>query len=784
MDIQKNFNKKFFVTLFLVSFIVTVYSIGPANNQKKKEAIKEQLTEKARFFAPKIDERKDWEKILKYNEINKIIKEAENFLTKDIPVLTEDLYLDYSQTGNRTKWEKVATQRLSILKSLVIAEATENNGRFIKKIEEFLMDYCTFKTWVRPAHDKNLDNYYGRIVDIDLESAELSLVLSATLYILDKNIDIAVQKKVKENIEKRVLLPFKRMVLGSEKENWWLRGTNNWNAVCLNGVVSSALTLIDSKEERSFFIESAINYSKYYLQGFSLDGYCTEGVGYWNYGFSNFVMLSEMIMLNSNGKISLYNDDIIKKIIDYGFNIEITEGVAPSFADCSINDVPDRRLLYFLSKKFDLPVADFGQKIKITDRLLSYALFYLFQDIFDNKNIGKTVKKERTFFDKHGVIILRNPKEKSLNIAIKAGHNDEHHNHNDVGSYVLTLGNTVIIADPGAEVYTARTFSDKRYESKVINSYGHPVPVVAGSLQKAGKDAKGKIISTDFSENLDKVTIDLKDAYPFSWIEKLTREVVFSREEKGKITITDSTEFKSPKKFETALITMGGFIKQSDKTFLIYNQDKILLCEIDAGENNFSVTTEKIEEDLRAKDLPTRLGIKLDKSVNNAFIKIVFTPFEIKNENFLTNGDFELKSFGWEIPKDGMSTIDEKTFYSGKYSLKVEDNDEKKGSNVSSVKIELPIGDYQLKGKVFILTGKGLGIYLRFFDKEGNLLNQKDEKGNITAQLTLDKDSSSWKDFSVDFKIVPECKFTTLWIHSFNASLITAFLDELKIIKR
>lgn len=31
-----------------------------------------------------------------------------------------------------------------------------------------------------------------------------------------------------------------------------------------------------------------------------------------------------------------------------------------------------------------------------------------------------------------------------------------------------------MLADPGSEVYTSRTFSDKRYESNVLNSFGHP----------------------------------------------------------------------------------------------------------------------------------------------------------------------------------------------------------------------------------------------------------------------------------------------------------------------
>ncbi len=42
-----------------------------------------------------------------------------------------------------------------------------------------------------------------------------------------------------------------------------------------------------------------------------------------------------------------------------------------------------------------------------------------------------------------------------LAVALKGGHNAEHHNHNDVGSFVVALGKSTPLADPGGEVYTS-----------------------------------------------------------------------------------------------------------------------------------------------------------------------------------------------------------------------------------------------------------------------------------------------------------------------------------------
>ena len=49
-----------------------------------------------------------------------------------------------------------------------------------------------------------------------------------------------------------------------------------------------------------------------------------------------------------------------------------------------------------------------------------------------------------------------------MGVAIKGGNNNEHHNHNDVGSFVVAIGSAAPLLDPGAEIYTARTFSPSR----------------------------------------------------------------------------------------------------------------------------------------------------------------------------------------------------------------------------------------------------------------------------------------------------------------------------------
>jgi len=82
-----------------------------------------------------------------------------------------------------------------------------------------------------------------------------------------------------------------------------------------------------------------------------------------------------------------------------------------------------------------------------------------------------------------------------------------------VGSFVVALGRSTPLVDPGAEVYTARTFSGRRYESKLLNSFGHPVPRIAGQLQRTGRKAAAGVLRTDWTDAADTLVLDLRSAY-------------------------------------------------------------------------------------------------------------------------------------------------------------------------------------------------------------------------------------------------------------------------------
>ena len=592
------------------------------------------LSKKAKGFGAPAGDRSAWNKLAKNDSFKGVIADAEKLLREPIPDQPDDLYLDFSRTGNRTRWQRVSGRRRGRITRLVLAECLENKDRFVSAFEEIVRAICSERTWVMPAHDRSLANFNGTIVDIDLGSAMLAWSLATADYLLADKLGAETRRTIRDNIERRIFKPYEDMAVGRRKRNWWMTTTNNWNAVCLGGVTGSALAVIDSPERRAFFIVAAEQYSQNFLKGFTDDGYCSEGLGYWNYGYGYYAMLSELIHQATGGKVDILDNERAKAAGGFGAAIEINNGVYPAFADCSVRSKPSLRLMYFVSRRFGMGLQTWEQNDPIGPSGSLYdSMMYSFENSVGRAKPAKTGSGElpiRSWFDKAGVLLCRpRPNSQSqLAVALKGGHNAEHHNHNDVGSFVVVLGDKALLLDPGGEVYTARTFSSKRYDSNVLNSFGHPVPFVAGKLQRTGSKARGEILKREFTNNTDTLALDISSAYDVPELKKLERTFVYSRSGSGSLTVTDEVAFSKTSTFGTAIITLDKWKKISASSLMIYDSDEALRVDIETGGAEFEIKAETIDEDVSAPRKPIRLGINLKGPVRNAVVSVKIAPIE------------------------------------------------------------------------------------------------------------------------------------------------------------
>ncbi|MGC9320311.1 MAG: hypothetical protein ACP5KN_19915, partial [Armatimonadota bacterium] len=304
---------------------------SPLDAQRAEE-IAGMLPEQAEGLGRPITDRAAWERLGETEAYQSIVERAERLLDEPLPEQPDELYLEFSRTGNRSRWQRVANQRRGRLAPLVLAECVEDQGRFLPAIEELVEAICAERTWVMPAHDRSLANFNGERVDIDLASSALGWNMATASWLLADRLSEQTRALIAENVEARVLTPFEDMFSGEREHNWWMHTTNNWNAVCLAGVTGAGLAQIDQRQRRAEFVAAAEQYSMNFLRGFTEDGYCSEGLGYWNYGFGNYVLLADTVWQATDGGLDLLAREEALQPALFGARIQIIGGVAPAFA--------------------------------------------------------------------------------------------------------------------------------------------------------------------------------------------------------------------------------------------------------------------------------------------------------------------------------------------------------------------------------------------------------------------------------------------------------------------
>ncbi len=145
----------------------------------------------------------------------------------------------------------------------------------------------------------------------------------------------------------------------------------------------------------------------------------------------------------------------------------------------------------------------------------------------------------------------------------------------------------------------------------------------------------------------------------------------------------------------------------------------------------------------------------------------------------IPNGGFEEGLKGWTLNEPTpMCSVSDEQAASGKYSLKVVDAHPKNGSGAQATRVPITTpGPCELRGKVFPVSGGGLGMYVRVLDKAGKLCMPSDQ-----FQRGLGGKDKKWKPFSLTIYPPKEAAYLELWIHSYSHARVVAYLDDLHFV--
>lgn len=418
--------------------------------------------------------------------LDKMERRCQRYRENPIEALPFHLYRKFFIDGDRRSFEDIYFARRGRLSYLALAILLHHRQEDIMALEDAIWAICEEHTWVLPAHTSDLGDRYNTEV-IDLFSAETGFALSEIAYLLGDVLDPKVVTRIHECLEDRIF----RMYLSNTYS--WEQVSMNWASVCA-GCIGGAF-LYCAPDRFHLVHDRILATMETFLRGFGDDGICLEGIHYWGYGFGFFTYFAQLLYEFTDGKENLFDNPICRKTAFFQEHAFLRKNQTISFSDGdrTCDFLPG--LTHKLHKLYGsglLPV-EYAAFSEYCHRFPAYLRNFFWVDP-DAKIISSQERTDKYFPTAQWFL----SSGKDMSLAAKAGHNDEPHNHNDIGSFFLVSDEGQILCDFGAGEYTGDYFRKAtRYNYLCNNSFGHSVPIINGNGQKPGKEYIGKVLSHD-----------------------------------------------------------------------------------------------------------------------------------------------------------------------------------------------------------------------------------------------------------------------------------------------
>ncbi len=436
----------------------------------------------------------------------------------DVPVQPRaSEFLAARRSNDRAQTDRYWQSTRAVLSHRVLMRCLD--GRTESGIDDSLLDwlwvFLTQPSWVVSAHLPKNDLPLTSAPQLDLAACEMAANLAETLETLKPWIDNqsgTLAQSIIHEIDRRVLSPF--VATGS---TWWYDTSaahvNNWSGVCAGSILAACESLAALGQPRPEARAKALHILNFFLdRAFTPAGECDEGLGYWNYGVG-FACLG-WSRLTEQELHREVNMDRLKQVADYPRQVHLFDNWFYSGNDAALSAGAPLFATRWLAGATKQPwLAEWSltavpgpwdvRSPCVVGRAIEASAHL--EDRPANMPIPPA---SRFVTDQQAAIFQAGP----LVVAFAGGHNDECHNHNDVGHFCVWHNQKLIVPDLGAPFYSTDFFGPKRYTYLTASSRGHCCPVINGQEQLPGKDANGEILELDLDQQ--RLSIDFITAYP------------------------------------------------------------------------------------------------------------------------------------------------------------------------------------------------------------------------------------------------------------------------------
>jgi hypothetical protein len=555
--------KKTVVVLFFIGLCVNGYAYTERDLLQKAADItklKEVLIADQQWVPyPAYADRAGWDKFLGRAK-GDFIKQGEAQLNYEWKVVKATDYIEFERSGDRNIMQDPFGSNNRAIADLLMAELAEGKGRFMGQLINGVFHSCEMTSWALSAHlisaqrsKRSLPDYKDQV--IDLTSGDLSSLLSWTYYFLHAEFDRenkVIAERLRHELQARTLDPYM-----NESRFWWMAFNytpgmmvNNWNPWCNFNVLQCFFLLEKDRNKLAEAVHRTMVSVDRFINYTHSDGACEEGPSYWGHAAAKMYDYLQMLYDGTGGKISVFDQPVIKNMGEYIARSYVGNGWVVNFADASAKGGGDAPVIYRYGKAVNSDVMmsyaafqnDRAQKGSLSSGI---DLFRTLQNIMYDEELNRTTadfkSPDYTWYPETEFCYMTS--REGFFLAAKGGFNNESHNHNDIGTFSLYLNTTPVFIDAGVGTYTRQTFSSERYSIWTMQSNYHNVPMINGSPQAFGAAYK----AADINFNAKKMTLsmDIAPSYPKeAQVKKWIRSYTVN---KSTVKITDSFSLNEAK---------------------------------------------------------------------------------------------------------------------------------------------------------------------------------------------------------------------------------------------
>jgi len=624
---DKQMNRNLTILLFLMGLFLNGIPLKGQNILKQgytAEFFKKNIREPQEWVPyPAANESEKWKQLLPTKKYAALVNRAESLMGYEWPMTRASVFLDYVRNGNRIDFEQISFSRRNALAALVIGELIENKGRFTDDIVDGIWSICEETFWGVPAHLIYQKRGHG-LADVsdpvvDLFAAETASMLAWVFYLLGDKLDEVsplIKERISFEVDRRII-----KVIESDPQYRWMgygrnitdtslsyaqksflqRRPNNWNPWISSNILTCILLLENNKQRRADFVFRVFDILDNYIEPHPADGGCDEGTGYWGRAAASTFDCLDLVMMATDNKFNIFDEPLIKNMGEFISRAYIGNGYYLNFADAVSKTNHSPMLVYRYGKAVNSqPMMEMGAFLAIRNDFESvisqgFSLLRILPELYYSKELLHASAKEPLIQDSWWPdiqLVVSRDRESStqgLFLAAKGGHNQESHNHNDVGSFIVFKNGIPALIDIGAATYI------KNYSGSWVkqSEYHNLLPVINGDGQHKGR--KYSASNVRYSKKSKEVVFsqDISKTYSENTgIKKWER--TFTHRKGKSIVISDNYELdKQPDSVWLPMI-LNSAPDISTKGLVIINNGKDEKLTIGYEPKQFEVESEKI----------------------------------------------------------------------------------------------------------------------------------------------------------------------------------------------